>query len=190
MLDSVDRIEYELPDLTELQLLVKHNKRDLLVKQEDPIASVELLVNGEKITIEGDEQNILLQLVERIHEIDPDIVFTQKGDSFSIPSLLQRAHVLGISEKMVIGRCDEPLTLPKRKGSTYFSYGKVIYKPRPIRFFGRVHIDTSNTFVHAACGINGLIEVARTCRVPLDTTARASIGRIMMEYRLVMHLNF
>ncbi len=179
LLDSVDRIEYELPNLKELQLFVKHNKRDVLVKPEDPIASIELLSNGEKITIEGDEQNILLQLVERVHEIDPDIVFTHKGDSFIVPSLLQRAHAHGISDSIVLGRCDEPVTFPKRKGSTYFSYGKVIYKPRPIRFFGRIHIDTSNTFVHAACGINGLIEVARTCRVPLDTTARASIGRIM-----------
>ncbi len=179
LLDSVDRIEYELPNLKELQLFVKHNKQGLLAKPEDPIASIELLSNGERIAIEGDEQNILLQLVERVHEIDPDIVFTHKGDSFIVPSLLQRAHALGVSEKIVIGRCDEPVTLPKRKGSTYFSYGKVIYKPRPIRFFGRIHIDTSNTFVHAACGINGLIEVARTCRVPLDTTARASIGRIM-----------
>jgi DNA polymerase-2 len=55
----------------------------------------------------------------------------------------------------------------------------VIYKPRPAKFFGRIHIDTSNTFVHAECGLEGLIEVARTCRVPLDTAARASIGRIM-----------
>lgn len=179
LLDSVERIEYELPDLQELQLLVKHNKSNVLVKPEDPIASIELLSNGEKMTIEGDEQDILLQLVERVHEIDPDIIFTHKGDSFIVPSLLLRAYTHGISEKMVIGRCNEPVILPKKKGSTYFSYGKVIYKPRPIRFFGRVHIDTSNTFVHAACGLNGLIEVARTCRVPLDTTARASIGRIM-----------
>ncbi len=179
LLDSVDRIEYELPNLKELQLLVKHNKGGLLAKPEDPIASIELLSNGERIIVEGNEQDILLQLVEKVHEIDPDIVFTHKGDSFIVQSLLQRAYALGVSEKMVLGRCDEPVTLPKSRGSTYFSYGKVIYKPRPIRFFGRVHIDTSNTFVHAACGINGLIEVARTCRVPLDTTARASIGRIM-----------
>ncbi|MGH9876299.1 MAG: DNA polymerase domain-containing protein [Nitrososphaerales archaeon] len=184
LLDSVETIDYELPDLKQLHLQLQHNKQDVLVKVTDPIKCIELLLKNEKITIEGSEQDILLQLVKTIQEIDPDVIFTNNGDSFTVPSLLHRAEVYGISEKIVLGRCDEPITLPKIKGSTYFSYGRVIYKPRPIRFYGRVHDDLSNTFVHAACGLDGCIEVSRTCRVPLDTTARASIGRIMtsIEY--------
>jgi len=179
LLDSLDIIDYEIPNLTELYMQVNHGKQHLLVKPTHGIKSMELLVNNDRITIEGNEQDILLQLVQQIQEIDPDLIFTNNGDSFIVPSLLQRAQVNGLSEKMLLGRYNEPMTLPKRKGSTYFSYGKVIYKPRPARFFGRVHIDTSNTFVYAECKLDGLFEVARTCRVPLDTTARASIGRIM-----------
>jgi DNA polymerase-2 len=179
LLDSIDRIDYELPSLIQLYLQLKHDKQGMLVNSIDPIKSVELLSNNGKITIEGDEHDILLQLVERIQEIDPDVIFTLNGDAFVVPSLLQRSLVYGLSDKMIFGRCKEPITLPKSKGSTYFSYGKVIYKPRHIRFFGRIHIDLSYTFVHAASGLVGLVEVARTCRVPLDTAARASIGRIM-----------
>ncbi len=179
LFDSVERIDYELPVLKELHLQLKHEKQGVLVSQTDPLKSIEVVTNDGRMVIEGNEKDILLRFVNEIREIDPDIIFTHNGDSFVVPNLMQRAQVYGITDKIIIGRCNEAVRLPNKRGGTYFSYGRVIYKPRPTRFYGRVHIDTSNTFVHAACGLNGLIEVARTCRVPMDTTARASIGRIM-----------
>lgn len=179
LLDSVEEIHYELPQLKQMKLMVNHRRTGALAKPTDPISSIELSTDCERIVLEGKEEDILLQMVYAIHEIDPDIIITDNGDSFVIPSLVERATTHGLCDKMIIERCKEALSLPKRKGSTYFSYGKVIYKPRPARFFGRVHIDTANTFVYAECGLQGLFEVARTCRVPLDTAARASIGRIM-----------
>jgi DNA polymerase elongation subunit (family B) len=52
------------------------------------------------------------------------------------------------------------------------------------RLYGRVHIDVENTFIYRSCGLDGLIEVARTCRVPLHRAARASIGTIMTSLQL------
>jgi DNA polymerase-2 len=179
LLDSIESIDYELPVLKEVQIRLHHDKQGALVKPTDRIKSIELLMKDERMVIEGYERDILLEFIDKVREIDPDIIYIDEGDSFVVPSLLYRANTHGISSHIILGRHNEPIVLPKRKGSSYYSYGKVIYKPRPIRFYGRVHVDTSNTFVHAACGLPGLIEVARTCRVPLDTTARASIGRIM-----------
>lgn len=179
LLDSIEDIHYEIPNLKQLQLTVNYEKKGSLIKPTDPITSVELLLSDGKISIEGSEKEILLQLVSCVREIDPDIIYTENGDYFLIPSLMYRAHIHNVDDKVILGRYDEPIKLPKSKGGTYFSYGKVIYKPRPVRFFGRIHIDKANSFVHAECGLQGLIEVARTCRVPLDTAARASIGRIM-----------
>ncbi|MEM3084566.1 MAG: DNA polymerase domain-containing protein [Nitrososphaerales archaeon] len=179
LLDSVESIDYELPVLKEVEIRLHHDRQGVLVKPTDRIKSIELLIEDGNIVIEGNERDVLLQLVDNVREIDPDIIYIDKGDSFVVPSLLYRAHTHGISSQIILGRDKEPVVLPKKKGSSYYSYGKVIYRPRPIRFHGRVHVDTFNTFVHAACGLNGLIEVARTCRVPLDTTTRASIGRIM-----------
>jgi len=52
------------------------------------------------------------------------------------------------------------------------------------KLVGRVHIDVNNTFIYTACGLEGLIEVSRTCRVPLHRAARASIGTIMSSLQL------
>jgi DNA polymerase-2 len=48
-----------------------------------------------------------------------------------------------------------------------------------MRLYGRIHIDESNTFIVKESGLDGLIEIARTCRVPLHTAARFSIGSSM-----------
>jgi DNA polymerase I len=47
------------------------------------------------------------------------------------------------------------------------------------RLYGRVHLDETNTFILNDCGLEGLIEIARTCRVPLHRAARSSIGSSM-----------
>jgi DNA polymerase elongation subunit (family B) len=67
---------------------------------------------------------------------------------------------------------------------TFFSYGRVYFKAPMRRLYGRVHIDVENTFIFRDTGFEGLIEVARTCRVPLHKAARASIGTIMSSLQL------
>lgn len=47
------------------------------------------------------------------------------------------------------------------------------------RLYGRVHIDEKNTFILSEAGLDGLIEVARTCRVFMHTAAVSSIGSSM-----------
>ena len=48
-----------------------------------------------------------------------------------------------------------------------------------MRLHGRIHIDENNTFIISEAGLHGFIEIARTCRVPLHTAARFSIGSSM-----------
>jgi len=48
-----------------------------------------------------------------------------------------------------------------------------------MRLYGRIHIDENNTFIIKESGFEGLFEIARTCRVPLHTAARFSIGSSM-----------
>ncbi len=45
--------------------------------------------------------------------------------------------------------------------------------------YGRIHVDEHNTFIIREAGLDGFIEIARTCRVPLHTAARFSIGSSM-----------
>lgn len=68
---------------------------------------------------------------------------------------------------------------PARDGTSYFSYGKIHFKPSSATLRGRVRIDSSNSFSIKETGMHGLYEVTRTCRMPLHTSSRASIGKCL-----------
>ena len=122
--------------------------------------------------------------MKAVKEEDPDIIFTRGGDSFLIPYLAYRAFVNGVLNQFILSREGIPVKAKKSRGRSFFSYGRVYYKAPLRRLYGRVHIDVNNTFIYTACGLEGLFEVSRTCRVPLHRAARASIGSIMSSLQL------
>ena len=66
-----------------------------------------------------------------------------------------------------------------KEGTSYFSYGRVYFKPTTVKLHGRIHLDKSNSFVWNESGLHGLYEIARVCRMPLHTASRASIGKCL-----------
>src|SRR5919204_1020307 len=66
-----------------------------------------------------------------------------------------------------------------KEGTSYFSYGRVYFKPTTVKLHGRIHLDKSNSFVWNESGLHGLYEIARICRMPLHTASRASIGKCL-----------
>jgi hypothetical protein len=46
-------------------------------------------------------------------------------------------------------------------GTSYFSYGRMYFKPLATKLLGRIHIDTDNSFVLNESGLQGLYELAR-----------------------------
>jgi DNA polymerase elongation subunit (family B) len=85
----------------------------------------------------------------------------------------------GVSDKLVLGRDDVSLVARNVRGKTFFSYGRTFYRAPARRLYGRVHVDEKNTFILAESGLDGLFEIARTCRVSLHAAARSSIGSSM-----------
>jgi len=185
LLDSVKSIDYEISPLHLMAIHVEVDASETVPHFNDPIKSITLESRGKSINIdEGDESDKILKMVEFIKEEDPDIILTCGGDSFLFPYLARRAFVNGILDRLVLGREDAPLEAKNRRGITFFSYGRVYFKAPSRRLYGRIHIDKKNTFIYSACGLTGLIEVSRTCRVPLHRAARASIGTIMSSLQL------
>ena len=185
LLDSVESVDYKVPPLRLISMRVEVDTRETMPSFNDPIKSVTLEMDGRRIVIdEGDESEKILEMVEAIKEEDPDVIFTRGGDSFLFTYLAHRALVNGVLHRLVLGREDVPLKAKKRRGVTFFSYGRVYFKAPMCRLYGRIHIDEENTFIYSACGLEGLIEVSRTCRVPLHRAARASIGTIMSSLQL------
>jgi DNA polymerase I len=198
LLDSRDDLDYEIPRLRKAWLFVEVDKKKKAIPSvEDPIKSIriEKFIDdddddsntsnfGTIIIDKGSEEEKLLELVSVIRdEIDPDIVYTEEGDSFVFPYLAKRAQVNGVLEDFSLGREKEKKTLAtsaimkNKSGTTYFSYGRVLFRPSTHKLLGRIHVDESNTFVFEECGLEGAIEVSRVCMVPIHTSLRASIGK-------------
>jgi DNA polymerase elongation subunit (family B) len=185
MLDSVESVDYHVPPLRSSWLRVSLKKQGPSPKLTDEIDSVSLESDDKTLVIErGSEAEKILELVSAVKEDDPDIIFTEGGDSFLFPYLTHRAFANSVLDSFVLSRDDVPLTANKGQGTTFFSYGRVYHKAPMQKLVGRVHIDVNNTFIYTACGLEGLIEVSRTCRVPLHRAARASIGTIMSSLQL------
>jgi DNA polymerase elongation subunit (family B) len=180
LLDSVKYLHYSVPPLRLTRLEVKIAKKTKIANFRDPINRITATQDGEQELIDsGEEKDKLLQLVRVVKSFDPDVILTCGGDSYLFPYLGHRAAVNNVTDRFILSRDEIPFVGKVGRGRTFFSYGRTFYKAATMRLYGRVHIDRNNTFVLNEADFDGLIEVARTCRVPLHTASRASIGSSM-----------
>lgn len=180
LLDSVESTNYTMPHLSSIHLDVDIAKAGLVPTFDDKIEKIRLQKNEKEMIIDyGDEATKLLQLVYAVKELDPDIILTNAGDSYLFPYLIHRATLNDVFNAFVLSRDNTPFSRKTAGGRTFFSYGRTFYRAGTIRLYGRIHLDENNTFAIKESGLDGFIELARTCRVPLHTAARFSIGSSM-----------
>ena len=176
----MENIDYKIPPLRIMKLKISIAKTGRMAKLDDQIAKISIIQNEKQISIDsGDEAEKLLKLSETVKKLDPDILLTEGGDSYLFSYLLQRATANEVLDKFTLSR-DKVAFAPKQQtGKTFFSYGRTFYKAPTMRLYGRIHIDSGNTFILNESSLEGLFEIARTCRVPLHTSSRSSIGSSM-----------
>jgi DNA polymerase elongation subunit (family B) len=180
LLDSVESTDYTVPPLRIAKLEVDIAKKGKIASFKDPIERMLVTQADKQASVDsGEEANKLLQLVSAIETLNPDILLTVGGDSYLFPYLIHRATIDNVLDRFILSRDDVPFVPKIAHGRTFFSYGRTFYKAPTMRLYGRVHIDRSNTFVLNEADFDGLIEIARTCRVPLHTASRSSIGSSM-----------
>ena len=178
--DDVWAYEYGVPGLRKVKLEVEVAKEGRLPRFTDRLGSVTLESDGRKVTLEGgSEADKLLGLVRAIGDADPDFILTSDGDTFLFPYLVRRAQANGLASRFVLDRDHTGMKLPSKGGTSYFSYGRIHYKPSAMKLRGRVHIDTNTSFAYSEAGFEGLFELSRICRMPLHTSSRASIGKAL-----------
>ena len=179
--DDVWSTEYELPLFNNIHLKVyPKTKEGMIPRFTDVIALVSIQkgdTSKDTIYIQGSEIDILYQLVKEVEKINPDFILTEYGDSFTFPYLTHRSEINQVD--LILDREGIPLCKPKKDGTSYFSYGRMYFKPSATKLLGRIHIDTDNSFVLNESGLQGLYELARICRLPLHSASRASIGKCM-----------
>src|SRR5215469_6573412 len=181
--DSVWSTNYKIPAFKIIHLKINTKKGGSIPKYTDKIKSIVITVAGDSETIEiqnESETDMINELTKEVSKFDPDFILTDNGDSFDFPYLIHRAEENDIEENLILGRESSiPLKKPVKEGTSYFSYGRTYFKPTAVKLLGRIHIDINNSFIYNDSGLEGLYEIARICRMPLHTAARASIGKCL-----------
>jgi DNA polymerase elongation subunit (family B) len=166
--DSQYALDYEVPDLVSLELSATPARDKGIITMDDPIGRITL---GD-IIIEGmSESEMISELNREVTRADPDLILTGRGDSFELPYLHHRAALNEV--ELQLGR--EKDVLPEGEGRSYFSYGRILYKPRGYLLAGRLHLDKS-IFLFREGGFLGLIDLSRITGIPLQELSRLSPG--------------
>ncbi|MBI3841420.1 MAG: hypothetical protein HY297_05670 [Thaumarchaeota archaeon] len=178
--DDVWAYDYDIPNLRKVEVDVDIAKEGRLARFTDRIEAVRLRSDGGEVVIDGgDEGDKLLGLVRAVRDADPDFITSRDGDSFLFPYLVRRAEASGLAAGLSLDREGTTMKVPSKKGTSYFSYGRIHYKPSAMKLYGRIHIDVNTSFAYSEAGLEGLFELSRICRMPLQTSSRASIGKAL-----------
>lgn len=177
--DSAFAVDYEIPPMRSIFIKLEgctwnpsHGKR----------GRVEVSIEGETHLLEGTDSDIIKRLAEILRNYDPDIIFSQWGDTVILPGLRKLSLTYRIP--LTLNRdLDSPME--KKPSRSYFSYGRIIYSPGSIILKGRWHIDVENSFIFSESGLDGLIELGRLSRIPIQRLARQSPGTAISSMQLL-----
>src|SRR3990172_6384533 len=126
-------LDYPLPPL-------RRSLLDLHVDNPMGIPRIQDRLLGARVDddeVDGDEESILRGIEALVRSKDPDVLLTDGGDAFTMPYLARKAAELGVD--LQLGRDRDRFA--ERKGKSYFTYGKIVYKPGQYLLRGRLHLD-------------------------------------------------
>lgn len=118
-----------------------------------------------------------------LKHFDPDVILSDDGDASLLPLLILEEK----RAKSSISWDREPYPLKRQihlRGRSYFSYGRTYYQAPAHLFLGRWHIDRRNSFLYGESGMEGVIELARLAKIPVQRMARASPGTAITSMQL------
>jgi len=172
--DPSDSIWEDDGDLPEIRIM------ELDVLDNGGCGSLLLECEGYRLEMEGID---LYEVNRFLNYFDPDLILSDRGDDFIFPHLfsLQRRS------KIPILWDREPAPLKRSinsKGRSYFSYGRTYYQAPAHLLFGRWHIDRRNSFVYGESGLDGVIELSRLAKIPVQRMARTSPGTAITSMQL------
>jgi len=133
----------------------------------------------------NDPERAITLLNEVIERVDPDIIFTQWGDTWMIPRLTRMEEQTAM--KIRFNR-DQQRAVHWQKELTYFSYGQIVYRPPEAHFFGRCHIDQRNAMMWKDYALDGVLESARVTAQPIEKAARVSPGSGVSAMQMITAL--
>lgn len=182
---DIKNFDYKYPKLSYLEIAFKGNHRITYSAQNPLVMRI-----GETFYEELFFQNAI-DLLKRINEIlydhDPDIILSSFGDQSIFP------FIFGLAQKLkypLLFDRDKNPTIRKitNKGTSFETYGQVIYRASSYPLFGRLHIDSNNSFIFKESFLYGIIELARLSRIPIQKMARSSTGTALTNIETAIAL--
>jgi len=173
-------IDYTLPSLRIMEIRVEGNPLLPFGRGNT------LVVECEGYRLEIDPQlssDVPLEINALLERFDPDVILTEHGDSHIVPSAVRMSQREKIP--LILDRETSPVhRTAELKGRSYFSYGRILYHSPAYPLFGRWHIDRTNSFLFGESGLEGIIDLARLSKVPVQRAARTSPGTIITSMQL------
>ena len=169
--ESVWMNDEDLSDLRILELRIEGDpwKKSLILECEGYRVEMETIDVGE--------------IEKFLKHFDPDVILSDDGDA----SLLPRLFFEEKRWKISIPWDREPYPVKRQihpKGFSYFSYGRTYYRAPAHLFLGRWHIDRRNSFIYGESGMEGVVELARLAKIPVQRMARTSPGTAITSMQL------
>jgi len=134
--------------------------------------ALEVEVDGEWQVLDDAEEPVAQGFERLLRAHDPDMILSEWGDATLFPVLIRQARKLGFA--LSLNRDAHPLE--RRRARSYMSYGRILFKGSTTTFFGRLHVDTQNSFIADQCDLEGLWELTRVTKLPVQYCARTSTG--------------
>jgi DNA polymerase-2 len=169
----------DLPDLRVMEIYTLNQPCTSTVQGQNGSGLI-LECEGYRMEMENVD---LEEIAKFLKQFDPDVILTDDGDAFLLPLLFLSERRWKTSlpwdrEIYPIRRQVNP------KGRSYFSYGRTYYQAPAHLFLGRWHIDRRNSFIYGESGMEGVIELARLAKIPVQRMARTSPGTAITSMQL------
>ena len=135
--------------------------------------ALEIEVDGRQIELDEAGEPAAVAFQHLLARYDPDLILSDWGDATILPKLREQAAKLRLP--LTLNR-DASAEIHESRARSYMSYGRILFKNSATTLFGRLHVDTQNSFIADKCDLSGLWELARITKLPVQYCARTSTG--------------
>ncbi len=164
-------LDYALPPLQVMRLRL--HGAEALNPGHGVRAALEVEVGDESCEISDADEPVAKTFQRLLARYDPDLIVSDYGDSTLLPGLLRQAARYRIP--LPLNR-DPDHAVQRTRARSLISYGRILFKASSTTLFGRLHVDTQNSFITEECELAGLWELARLTKLPVQYAARTTTG--------------
>jgi DNA polymerase-2 len=135
--------------------------------------ALEIEVDGRQFELDESGEPAAVAFQHLLARHNPDLILSDWGDATILPRLREQAVKLRLP--LTLNR-DASAEVQESRARSYMSYGRILFKNSATTLFGRLHVDTQNSFIADKCDLSGLWELARVTKLPVQYCARTSTG--------------